>query len=777
VVGRASFRLGTSLAADRNRVGRAVAAARDRLTASDPGLGRLRMAASGVLAMASTLGLEYLFRRLAGADAQTILIAMLMGAIVAMMGSMGLGTGSAWDKARTAAFFPVAIGVGLVLGSAVAGHRDVLLAVFVVVMFAAVFVRRFGAPFFFYGFMAWIGYFFASFLGTGFGSLPALIEDVALASAWVLLLSVTVLRHRADRILRRTLAGFAARGRAVAAAAASLLQEPDEERARRRLRSQQARLAEAALMVEGQLGDTTAVPAGWSAPALRQWLLDLHLALDGLALAATGYSEDRRRAGSAAHRPPGEQVAAAAQLCQLVAAGDDEEAGRTARAMPEGDPDRPAESRAARRASVSTLSYAHALGRSPTIDTDGGGSAEGGEEEFEPAVTLMMGNVPGSAAVARDVRARGGRWNPLARLDMTTRQAVQVAIAGALAIGAGQALSSRRYYWAVIAAFVVFTGTATRSETLIKAANRVVGTLAGLGVALVLAHVTAGNDVAILAVILGSLFLGFYLIRVSYAYMIFFITIMVAQLYTVLHEFTNELLFLRLEETAIGAGCGILVAFAFAPLSTRDTARSARTAFLAGLAELLEKAGDIFDKGGSLVELDGFARSLDLKLSQLNQVLRPLTRGGPLSGGNAPQARHRLTLYAAADTYARGLAASIRREAVRGSDRAEACRALARAATALGEPAGMPSGHTSLAPSIGGARMAPHDEPLATEGLGEARRAVDRMVDSAAGALPPTDETLARLYQVLCELAGTPVGEGADHPVPPPATPRPAAAS
>jgi uncharacterized membrane protein YccC len=725
------------------QLGSAAAAARDRFVASDPGLGRLRMAGSGVLAMASTLGIEYLFRELTGADAQTTLIAMLMGAIVAMLGSMGLGSGSAVEKARTAAFFPFAIGVGLVLGSVVAGHRDVLLAVFVIVMFAAVFVRRFGAPFFFYGFMAWIGYFFASFLGTGFGSLPALIEDVALASAWVLLLSVTVLRSRADRILRRTLAGFAARGRAVAGAAADLLDDPDESRVERRLRSRQARLAEAALMVEGQLGDTTAVPAGWSAPALRQWLLDVHLALDGLALSATGYAESRQRAapGSSERQHPGDQVRAAARVCRLLASGADEQASAAARTMPEPDPGRPAESRAARRAGVSTLSYVDAVGRSPT-GASYGNDADHAAHEFEPAVTLMMGNVPGSTAVARDVKPRGHRWNPLARLDMTTRQAVQVALAGALAIGAGQALSSRRYYWAVIAAFVVFTGTATRSETLIKAGNRVIGTLAGLGVALVLAHLTAGNDVAILAVILGSLFLGFYLIRVSYAYMIFFITIMVAQLYTVLHEFTNALLFLRLEETAIGAGCGILVAIAFVPLSTRDTARTAGTSFFAALAELLEKAGGILDEGGSLVELDGLARTLDLKLSQLGQVMRPLTRGGLLSAGNGPHTRHQLTLFTAANVYARGLTAAIRRQAVRGSDRAQACRALARAATALGGP--------------------PQQEPRPSDHLGQARGCLDRMVDAAAGALPPTDQTLTRLYQVLCELAGTPVDEGSE---------------
>src|SRR5699024_1189822 len=162
-------------------------------------------------------------------------------------------------------------------------------------------------------------------------------------------------------------------------------------------------------------------------------------------------------------------------------------------------------------------------------------SVEGELDEFEPTADLVMGNLPGSSAVAQGLSARGARWNPLARLDLTSRQAIQVALAGGLAIVAGRALSPTRYYWAVIAAFVMFSGTATRSETFLKGLNRVVGTALGLTVAVGLAEVTAGHPVAIIATIILSMFCGFYLLRVNYAYMIFFVTIMVAQLYTVLH--------------------------------------------------------------------------------------------------------------------------------------------------------------------------------------------------------------------------------------------------
>jgi uncharacterized membrane protein YccC len=58
-------------------------------------------------------------------------------------------------------------------------------------------------------------------------------------------------------------------------------------------------------------------------------------------------------------------------------------------------------------------------------------------------------------------------------------------------------------------------------------------------------------------VILVALFIGFYLQRINYAFMVIAITVMVSQLYVQLGEFSNVLLLLRLEKTALGAAIGI----------------------------------------------------------------------------------------------------------------------------------------------------------------------------------------------------------------------------
>ncbi|MFK3736097.1 FUSC family protein, partial [Streptomyces sp. NPDC088090] len=144
--------------------------------------------------MSTTLAIEYGYGRATHAGPQGTLVGMLLGTVMAMMGSMALDGTQVLPKIRTAVFFPVAIGTGMVIGVSVAGHTDAMLAVFVAVMFVAVFIRRFGLPYFFYGFMIWMGYFFAAFLDARLAQLPDLLAAVGIATGWVLLLSTTVLR-------------------------------------------------------------------------------------------------------------------------------------------------------------------------------------------------------------------------------------------------------------------------------------------------------------------------------------------------------------------------------------------------------------------------------------------------------------------------------------------------------------------------------------------------------------------------------------------------------
>lgn len=648
------------------------------------------MATSGALAVASTLGAEYGFAKFMHADPKNTIVSMLLGTVMGMMGSMALNGTGVWSKVKVAAFFPVAVGGGLVVGALVGGNTDLMLVVFVAVMFVAVAIRRFGIPYFFYGFMGWIGYFFASFMKATLVEIPALMIAILIATVWITLLSITVMRTNPERTLQRTVIAFRARARAVAHVCADLLRATDDRqrvKLKRKLHSRQVQLAEAALMVEGWSAEPGAVAPDRSAPVLRRRLLDAQHVLDRLAGSSEALTEGSTKL-----------ALAAAEVVEHLAQREDAVAQQEARNLVEsaasirkhtgqfGGEASPPSALSVHWQLLHVEQFANAVIELAelAIATILEGSVRSGEDdpldEFEPVVGLFMGNLPGSPAIAGDVPARGTRWNPLARFDLPTRQAIQVAVAGGLAILAGRELSPLRYYWAVIAAFVMFTGTATRTETYLKGVSRVVGTLLGLVASIWLVELTGGRATGVVVIVVLCIFFGFYLFRVNYAYMIFFITIMLGQLYSVLHMFSPGLLLLRLEETVIGATIGFLVAIAVVPLSTRDTVASVRKNLFLDLASLLNVAAEKMEGDDACgVDLDAHSRALDMRVHQLALVAKPLSR--PLIWGRSARARHRVALHAALTTAARGLAVGLRKgNPENAAELAGVCRDLARAA-------------------------------------------------------------------------------------------------
>jgi uncharacterized membrane protein YccC len=657
-----------------SRLGRLLLETGDRLAASDPGLGRLRQALSATVSVGTALPVQLLVGSLRGYDDQGLFAATMFGAVVAMLASNALVSKSPWAKARTAAFFPVAVGVGLVAATLTGGEQAFQVAGFAVVLFLAVWVRRFGADWFFYGFMAWMGFFFATFLQATWGLVPELLVAAVVSTVWVLALSSVLFRNDPRRVLRSTLGACFALGRSVARAAADLLSVPAgsdraRERALRSLAARQAGMAEAALLAEAWSVEPGALPNGWSASALRRRMIETQQSVERIAGAAAALHGASPDLVEEAHRAVA-HVARRRDVAALVATERLDALAGTARERGHDDwwP--------ARHLAYGVrefLRFDAAAEEPPEVGP--------GEEEFEATAGLVFGGLPGAPAVARDVPTRGGRWNPAARLSMTSRQAVQVMLAGLLAIVLGTLLSPTRYYWAVIAAFVTFTGTGTRSETFVKGAGRIGGTLVGLVAAVALAHVTAGHPVAIFATILASIFLAFYLFKLSYAAMTFFITVLLGQLYVVIGTFSDRLLELRLGETAVGAVVGVVVAMVFAPLSTRDTVRSARDELLEALAELLDGVAAYVE--GARVDLDALTRALDDRARQVALVAKPLTHT-LVPRSSSRRTRRRLGLYVAAVTQARALVVALGRRPVVDPDTTlAAARALADAVRAL----------------------------------------------------------------------------------------------
>src|SRR5258705_4846890 len=90
------------------------------------------------------------------------------------------------------------------------------------------------------------------------------------------------------------------------------------------------------------------------------------------------------------------------------------------------------------------------------------------------------------------VRAAPGH-EERAGLTPGRRAAIQVAVATSAATILGELISPNRWYWAVLTAFLVFTGVSTRGEILTRAGHRIVGTIAGVVAGVLLATVVGHN--------------------------------------------------------------------------------------------------------------------------------------------------------------------------------------------------------------------------------------------------------------------------------------------
>jgi uncharacterized membrane protein YgaE (UPF0421/DUF939 family) len=609
----------------------------DRLLGSDPGFMRLRLATQTVVTIAIAMLAEALFVRLThalqidthGATLPTanaaqvtaqhhgmLVIAIMLGAVVGMIGGFS-GALFATPRALLTGFalMPVPMVAGLSLGLAVASHRVVALASLAVVLAAGAYLRRFGSLGFVGGMLLFVGDFFGFFL---YGSVVVsdigwLALEIVIGAIVAVVAQFTIFYPSRRSALRRMQASFAARARRVAATALALTDSPkDQAPLSGRLHRQLIRLNETALMIDVQLGELAAVPAGWTAVQVHQQVFDTELALTNMARFAERISElslptevtehVRVALRSVVNHDAGNAANAGAQLLAMMRSGavGDECLARSVVV----------------RFAISAQGYAAATLDTPQPDDTGG--------SFESPATLFGGWLPGSAMVSAVASSEAGhRWLDRIRLASHSRVAIQMAVAVTGAIVLGDLLSGRRFYWAVIAAFVTFMGANNAGEQLRKGFYRVTGTVIGVLIGALLAHVVGQRTDLAIAVILGSLFIGLYLMRISYGFMVIGITVMVSQLYVQLDEFSDSLLVLRLEETALGAGVAALTVLCVVPLRTQRVARVAFRQYLHALIGAVELAIENLGAPGHGRSLRNSARTVDATYQALLSTVVP----------------------------------------------------------------------------------------------------------------------------------------------------------
>ncbi|MEU6298120.1 FUSC family protein [Streptomyces erythrochromogenes] len=618
-------------------------AVRHLLHATDPGLVRLVGAAHTVGAICLTLAVLW-----ALGFATPFLVAAGSSALVWSM--VLTGPREAEQAVTHALGLPAAL-LSATAAVLLAPHPVVSGAVFVVLLFATVYVRRYGPRGTALGMNAFQMYFVMQFVPLPADELPLLWAALAVAFGCGAFVRFVLLRTSPDRSfvrLRRSVraclddvaGALTALADAVGGTAGESHRAGRTTSLRRRLR----RLHTCALMLQDSV-EGCAVPA--VAARVRTRMTEADVRAERLAVMLLRAGQD---GGTPAedfahhlHLPgPGTRTAGAAAGGDLLAARLRALPETLARggttAAPPASTEIPSAVADAHQALTDFEQAAAALREA--FRWSPGAPADPAEEppapETPPAEPAAL-PAPAPPASTPPAPEPGGLRRP------TTRAAVQVACGAAVATVGGQLISADHWYWAVLACWMVFFNTSSTGEIALKGSRRVAGTLVGALVGLFVASPLAGHPWPAFVLTLVCVFGMAYTAALSYTAATFFITLMIALLSDLLGSYTDGLLLVRIAETAFGVLCGGAAAVLVLPRATGQRTDALLADALRALADSVTASTRRLTSPMADPAPDGPVRAAHAADRSVEELARSLT---PLVHPVAPhRTRRRTSLY------------------------------------------------------------------------------------------------------------------------------------
>lgn len=573
----------------------------NRFVASDPALQRLRTAIRVATSVAITLAVAI---PLLAVWKQPLPAAMI-GAVVAINSSVAVNDETERQRRLTTLLMPLPAMFSLAVATATAAWPLLEIALFLVVIFAATYIRRFGPRFFALGMVGFMGYFFAMFLRPTMPQIPAMAFAALCGTLAAFALRFLLLSDAPEGVLDRGRRTLLAQVHGLVEAVRDVAEYPDSVARRRRLHDHSTRLNETALMLENTVQRLDNLGEA-GREVLRQRILDVELAAENLLGPLLRIVD---HPSGHPHVPEGLNAFLA------VLRADPSEIREASRSV------------AGRVENDGSAEIAMSIRRLGTVLSDLAtatgeiGRPTPGPDEAGDTRDAGSDNEQGRGADSTDEPATEDTG--LKRPEVRT--AVQVTCATAAAIICGHLISPNRWYWAVITAFVVFISTNSRGELLVRAWQRTAGTMLGVVAGILVAAQFSGNTAMELVLILCCVFLAFYFLGYSYALMTFFITTMLGVIYGILGTFDPTVLETRLVETAVGAAAGVLASALVLPTRTRPLVRTNMQDFLTSLREVLRGTGTELAEHTTVSGLREGVRDLDDRVHQLLRSARPLT--------------------------------------------------------------------------------------------------------------------------------------------------------
>ena len=635
----------------------------DQLAGADPAFTQLRLALQAVLSMALGVGLAYLFVRTTGAlqmpdaagppavvragDHALLVVALLVTGIVAFTAGSSVTDATARGQILSSLVLPLPLLASMAVGLAIGSYRLVSFIWLIALLAVSVYLRRFGPRGVTAGLVIFNGGYLGFFLHgeiqlADLGWIAALLGIGVAASLFV---SLAFFRPNLIATLARMRRSWEARANRVLVGSIAVLDAPDSSHLRsasRRLARQIVRLNECTLMIDAQLAESVPDSSDFEA----QRLFNADLALSNVARFADAL------AGQCSDGP----LRARARACiAAVLAEDKDDVDARAIELRRASSDDARMTVVGLRLAASAQTYMAARRQiRATIKHVGKTAAV----PYTPAVTLKSGWLPGSAPISTEASTTPGRGGALDRttLQPHTRAAVQAAVAGAIAIVVGDIVSGPRLYWAVLVTFMAFTSTTNSGEQVRKALFRVTGTAIGIVVGDLLVHLTGGQVWSSLLIVIVSLFLGNYLIRINYTFMAIAITVTVSQIYAQLGELSWHLLLLRLGETAVGVGAVVVTVLFVVPLRPQRVLTTGVLLWFRSLSALVNDALDrMLDTSHPPMRAD--MRAVDAAYAALESTAAPLRQA--TFGRYSAQLTEIRTVCSGARDYARSFANTV----------------------------------------------------------------------------------------------------------------------
>jgi uncharacterized membrane protein YccC len=613
---------------------------RNRLDAADPGGFAARTALRASLALAVAVLLLLAF----GAPLGDPVLLAIVGGEIAMMTSSSVSDASQREQRVSLLLAVLAAAAAVGLAVVVSPVRWLAVVVLCALVFVVVLVRSIGPRGMSVGLLAFMGYFMALYVGAKPAQLPSLLAAILVGGAVAWVVHFYVVRERRDRVRQAVLRAFRARVLLLLdALARDAADGGGDARRWQRIRRGTGRVGEVALALEQAVGVAEGTPPTGPVRAWVSSLLHAEVGVDMLVYSVHALTELETSPESR------QRIAHMVRLLQSwIADGDASARDEAIRIHAEGS---------AKHSDTERAEHPELWWRLSSAMTTLAASRPW--DAFPPLEAVPSGVTVGS------FRPGGGGAAGMSDRSPNLRLAVQATVAVALSVVAGRAISGERWYWAVLAAFVVFIRATTVGETFSRAWQRVLGTVLGVAVGLGVSIAVGHRPWPAGAVGLVAIFLAYYLMRISYSGMIACFTVALALLYEEMGRAPTSLMALRLLETLAGAVIGVVVSAVVLPAHSERRVRTLAAGVVRAATEALERATtqDVVAEQDAVLHEE--IRDVDRALAELRNALRPfwgpnipveprtVTRQGRISAALA-MATRRLATVPLSDDGERG---------------------------------------------------------------------------------------------------------------------------